>query len=39
MGFDYEDITRDVGNLAELADLEAPAPKVLLRLWEDEPGV
>lgn len=39
MGFDYEDITRDVGNLAELADLEAPAPKVLLRLWEDELGV
>ena len=39
MGFDYEDISRDVGNLAELADLEAPAPKMLLRLWEDGPGL
>ncbi|KAF1978668.1 hypothetical protein BU23DRAFT_587050 [Bimuria novae-zelandiae CBS 107.79] len=40
MGFDYEDIIRDLGSLAELADLEAPpAPKMTLRLWEDGPGL
>jgi hypothetical protein len=25
LGFDYEDIIRDLGSLAELAELEAPA--------------
>ncbi|KAJ4305263.1 hypothetical protein N0V90_000794 [Kalmusia sp. IMI 367209] len=39
MGFDYEDIIRDLGSLAELAELEAPpALSVRLRLWEDGPG-
>lgn len=40
MGFDYEDIIRDLGSLADLAGLEAPvASTATLRLWEEGPVV
>ncbi|KAF2445118.1 hypothetical protein P171DRAFT_431869 [Karstenula rhodostoma CBS 690.94] len=38
MGFDYEDIIRDLGSLAVLADVETPvASTATLRLWEEGP--
>lgn len=40
LGFDYEDIVRDVGSLAELDEVEGPAaPKSRHRLWEDGAGL
>ncbi|KAL5427034.1 hypothetical protein PMIN04_001545 [Paraphaeosphaeria minitans] len=40
MGFDHEDILRDLGSVAELAGLEAPvASTATLRLWEEGPVV
>ncbi|KAK7191522.1 hypothetical protein DPSP01_011039 [Paraphaeosphaeria sporulosa] len=40
MGFDYEDIMRDLGSLADLAGLAAPvASAATLQLWEEGPVV
>lgn len=39
LGFDYEDIIRDFGGLAELAELEAPRASDMLRLPEVEEEV
>ncbi|KAF2244223.1 hypothetical protein BU26DRAFT_522911 [Trematosphaeria pertusa] len=38
LGFDYEDIVRDLGGLAELAELEAPSAPRVVRFAGGEPG-
>ncbi|KAF2191195.1 hypothetical protein K469DRAFT_720184 [Zopfia rhizophila CBS 207.26] len=38
LGFDYEEISRDLGSLAEIAELEAPPLPKIIGLGEDDDG-